>query len=64
MDRFIISHLRGIANKVAYCVGCKACVVQCPVGAFDITDEGGILIRENNCIHCANCIEFTGTKGC
>lgn len=64
MDRYIISHLRGVANKVAYCVGCKACVVQCPAGAFDITDEGGILIRENNCIHCANCIEFTGTKGC
>jgi phosphoadenosine phosphosulfate reductase len=64
MDRFIISHLRGVANKVAYCVGCKACVVQCPTGAFEITDDGKILIREENCIHCANCIEFTGTKGC
>lgn len=64
MDRFIISHLRGVANKVAYCVWCKACVVQCPVGAFEITDKGKILIRENSCIHCANCIEFTGTKGC
>lgn len=64
MDRFVISHLRGVANKVAYCVGCKACVVQCPVGAFEITDKGRILIRENSCIHCANCIEFTGTKGC
>ena len=64
MDRFLISHLRGVANKVAYCVGCKACVVQCPTGAFDITDEGKILIRENNCVHCGNCIKFTGTKGC
>lgn len=64
MDRYVISHLRGVANKVAYCVGCKACVVQCPVGAFDITDEGNILIRENTCIHCGNCIDFTGTKGC
>lgn len=64
MDRFVISHLRGVANKVAYCVGCKACVIQCPAGAFEITDEGKILIRENSCIHCANCIEFTGTKGC
>jgi len=64
MDRFVISHLRGVANKVAYCVGCKACVVQCPTGAFEITDENKILIREELCIHCANCIEFTGTKGC
>jgi ferredoxin len=46
MDRFLISRLRGVANKVAYCVGCKACVVQCPEGAFEITDKGKILIRE------------------
>lgn len=64
MDRFVISHLRGVANKVAYCVGCKACVVQCPTGAFEITDESKILIRENRCTHCMNCIKFTGTKGC
>ena len=64
MDRFVISHIRGIGNKVAYCVGCKACVVQCPNGAFDITNENKILIREEKCMHCANCIEFTGTKGC
>lgn len=64
MDRFVISHLRGVANKVAYCVGCKACIVQCPVGAFEIIEDNKILIREELCIHCANCIEFTGTKGC
>lgn len=64
MDRFVISHLRGVANKVAYCVGCKACVVQCPTGAFEITEDNKILIREELCVHCANCIEFTGTKGC
>lgn len=64
MDRFVVSHLRGVANKVAYCVGCKACVVQCPTGAFEITEDNKILIREELCVHCANCIEFTGTKGC
>lgn len=64
MDRFVLSHLREVANKVAYCVGCKACVVQCPTGAFEITDDNKILIREELCIHCANCIQFTGTKGC
>lgn len=64
MDRFVISHLRGIANKVAYCFGCKACEVQCPVNAFTITDEGRIFIRQDKCLHCNNCIEFTRGKGC
>ena len=63
MDRFIVSHLRGVANKVAYCVGCKACEVQCPANAFTILDDGKIYIREEYCIHCCNCIEFT-KKGC
>jgi len=64
MDRFTLSHLRGIANKTAYCFGCKACEVQCPVNAFSITENGKIFIRENKCIHCCNCIEFTKGKGC
>lgn len=64
MDRFVISHLRGIANKVAYCFGCKACEVQCPVNAFTIADTGRIFIRQEKCLHCYNCIEFTHGKGC
>ncbi len=59
MDRFVVSRLRGIASKVAYCVGCKACVVQCPTGAFTIQSNGKIAIREESCVHCYNCIEFT-----
>lgn len=64
MDRFMVSHLRGVANKVAYCFGCKACMVQCPCNAFVIDESGKILIREDKCIHCCNCIEFTHGKGC
>ncbi len=64
MDRFVLSHLRGVANKTAYCFGCKACEVQCPVNAFTITENGHIYIREENCVHCSNCIEFTNGKGC
>ena len=63
-DRFVLGHLRGIANKVCYCFGCKACEVQCPVNAFTITDKGTIFIREDHCIHCYNCIEYTNGKGC
>lgn len=63
MDRFVISHLRGVAQKTAYCKGCKACTVQCPVGAFTILPNGKILIRESLCIHCSNCLTFT-EKSC
>lgn len=63
MDRFIISHLRGVANKVAYCEGCKSCVVQCPNGAFTIQDNGKILIRQSLCCNCSNCIT-SFEKGC
>jgi len=64
MDRYIISHLRGVAYKVAYCVGCKSCVVQCPTGAFEIKEDRKILIHEELCTHCTNCIASTGTKSC
>lgn len=62
LDRFDISALRGIANKAAYCVGCKACVPQCPTGAFQIID-GKILIRSASCVHCYNCCAYA-QKGC
>ena len=63
MDRFVISHLRGIAYKVAYCKGCKACIVQCPTGAFSVQPDGSILIRQSLCCHCYNCLSFT-EKSC
>ena len=63
MNRFIISHLRGVANKIAFCKGCKACMVQCPTGAFTIQPDGKIFIREALCCHCANCLSFV-EKSC
>ena len=63
MSRFVISHLRGVANKVAYCKGCKACEVQCPTGAFSIQPNGKIMIREDKCAHCSNCLGYV-EKGC
>lgn len=56
MDRFIISWLRGVAYKVAYCVGCKTCVVECPTGAFSIDENAKINIDSTKCIHCYKCI--------
>lgn len=62
LDRFDIAALRGIANKTAYCVGCKACMPQCLTNAFQIID-GKIHIREKLCIHCYNCCSYTDS-GC
>lgn len=63
MDRFIISWLRGIANKVAYCVGCNTCMVECPTGAFAIDENKKIVIDSTKCIHCMKCITEL-EKGC
>lgn len=63
MDRYIISELRGIANKVAYCVGCKTCMVECPTGAFQIDENRKIYIDLPKCIHCCKCVSEV-EKGC
>ncbi|MBR7080013.1 MAG: 4Fe-4S binding protein, partial [Treponema sp.] len=53
---FIISWLRGIAYKVAYCVGCRTCIVECPTGAFSIDENVNISIDSTKCVHCYKCL--------
>jgi len=60
-DRYLISYLRSISQKSAYCVHCKACEVECPVGALKVMDH--VQIDETVCIHCQKCISFS-EKGC
>lgn len=63
MNRFVISWLRNLANKVSYCIGCNSCSVECPTGAFSIDENKKISINEQKCVHCGLCI--TGVaKGC
>lgn len=62
IDRYDLSALRNVLNKSAYCIGCKACIPQCPTNAFQIID-GKIHIRSSKCIRCYNCC-FYAEKGC
>lgn len=56
MDRFTLSWLRGVANKVAYCIGCQACMVECPTAAFEVDENRHISIRQQGCVHCMKCV--------
>lgn len=52
--------IKNIVGKVTYCVGCKACEVECPTGALSITNNG-VEISEK-CIKCEKCLEKP--RGC
>ena len=63
MDRFVLSWLRGLANKATYCIGCNSCSVECPTGAFKIDENRKISITTEKCINCCKCITEV-IKGC
>ena len=52
--------MRNALNKVAYCIGCKVCEVECPVGALTFDENGKV--SNKGCIHCTHCIDRE--KGC
>ncbi len=37
------------------CVGCGACVTQCPTNALGRQDDKAALVRPDLCIYCADC---------
>lgn len=51
--------LRNAFYKAAYCIGCKICEAECPVGAIEFVN-GNVSI--SGCIHCGHCLDMT--KGC
>jgi phosphoadenosine phosphosulfate reductase len=61
MDRLLQSRIRAVASKVAYCVHCQGCQVECPSGALRI--NGRVVVDENTCRHCGLCLGITD-KGC
>lgn len=57
----LISLLKRILYKTAYCIQCEACEVECPTGALSVYPK--IFINSDKCIHCFKCLEFHN-KGC
>lgn len=60
-DQVTRSLFRAVANKTAYCNGCRGCEVECPTGALVVT--GHTRIDANACRHCHQCLTHTD-KGC
>lgn len=52
--------IKSIFNKAAYCVGCKACIVECLTGAISMND-GEVKISKD-CVNCEKCLEIR--RGC
>ncbi|HOV80460.1 MAG TPA: phosphoadenosine phosphosulfate reductase family protein [Bacillota bacterium] len=57
-DRFLISELRAVAAKAAYCRHCRACEVECPTGALNTS--GKVEIDDERCIACGQCLHLRG----
>jgi len=60
-DRFARRDLKAVFYKAAYCVGCEACVVECPTGALAV--NGKPRIDKDRCVACGQCLTFV-EKGC
>lgn len=60
-DIIVLSKIKKILYKTAYCVHCGACQVECPTGALQVTPQ--LKIDSHLCIHCAHCLNHVD-KGC
>ena len=58
----ILNLIKTIASKSAYCLGCKACEIECPTGAISFYNNI-LRVRQEKCIHCYKCLTFT-YRGC
>lgn len=53
--------IKKLLNKVAFCVSCRLCVVECPSGAISFNPR--IHVDQQKCTKCHNCIQAIN-KGC
>ena len=55
-DAVLVSMLKRVIYKSAYCIQCEACEVECPTGALSVYPS--IIIDKDKCIHCYKCLQF------
>lgn len=60
-DLVLISLLKRVIFKSAYCINCESCEVECPTGALTILPS--VNIDKSKCVHCQRCLNFHD-KGC
>jgi phosphoadenosine phosphosulfate reductase len=52
-DISLVSVIKKVFNKLIYCVGCRACEVECPQNALSVSKRS---VEVDKCTHCLNCI--------
>ena len=55
-NRELANRLRSVGRKVAYCIGCGVCGVECPTGSIRYA-LGTAHVNSGSCTHCLRCID-------
>ena len=60
-DLTLISSIKRVIYKAAYCINCESCEIECPTGALSVFPT--VKIDTKTCVHCHRCLNFHD-KGC
>lgn len=55
-DVLLVSLIKRVIYKSAYCIQCEACEVECPTGALSVYPQ--VNIDKSKCVHCHKCLSF------
>lgn len=57
-------YVKEVMESPSKCIGCGACIEECPEGAIVLTQDEGPIIQRDKCARCFNCTEvcYAGAK--
>lgn len=55
-DPVLVTRVKRVIYKSAYCIQCEGCEVECPTGALTVYPK--IKIDTEKCVHCHKCLTF------